>query len=171
MNEIASKGQLRLSYLRWALVTVPAIVFLGFLSGRMSNSGFGNRWFAALKLPDIMPPAWVFPVAWTALYILMGLAISVILHARGAKLRWVAVAVFLVGLAGNLAWSPVFFGLHKVNAALYLLGAIFAVTLICVILFWQIRRWAAWLMLPYLDRKSTRLNSSHRYISRMPSSA
>ena len=33
MNEIASQGQLRLAYLRWALVTVPAIVFLGFLSG------------------------------------------------------------------------------------------------------------------------------------------
>ena len=44
MNGIASRGQLRLSYLRWALVTVPAIVFLGFLSGQLANSGYGNRW-------------------------------------------------------------------------------------------------------------------------------
>ena len=39
MNEIASHGQLRMSYVRWMLFTVPAIVFLGFLSGRMANSG------------------------------------------------------------------------------------------------------------------------------------
>lgn len=150
MNEIASKGQLRLSYLRWALVTVPAIVFLGFVSGRIANSGFENSWFASLKMPDFMPPPAVFPIAWTILYILMGLAISVILHARGAKLRGVAVAVFLVQLAGNLAWSPVFFAMHKVQAALILIAAIFVVTLICIILFWRIRQWAAWLMLPYL---------------------
>ncbi|WP_375183836.1 tryptophan-rich sensory protein, partial [Marinobacter sp.] len=73
MNEIASQGQLRLAYLRWALVTVPAIVFLGFLSGRLANSGFGNRWFASLNLPVLMPPGWAFAVAWTILYILMAL--------------------------------------------------------------------------------------------------
>lgn len=58
MNEIASPGQLRLAYLRWALVTVPVIVLLGFLSGQLANSGFGNRWFDALEKPALMPPGW-----------------------------------------------------------------------------------------------------------------
>src|SRR3546814_10887644 len=48
MTEIATQGQLRMSYLRWALVTVPAIVLIGSLMGLLSNSGYGNRWFAAL---------------------------------------------------------------------------------------------------------------------------
>ena len=74
MNEIASQGQLRLAYLRWALVTVPAIVFLGFLSGRLANSGYGNRWFDALDKPPLMPPGWAFGAAWTILYVLMALA-------------------------------------------------------------------------------------------------
>ena len=74
MNEIASQGQLRLAYLRWALVTVPAIVFLGFLSGRLANSGYGNRWFGALDKPALMPPGWAFGAAWTILYVLMALA-------------------------------------------------------------------------------------------------
>ena len=74
MNEIASPGQLRLAYLRWSLLTVPAIVLLGFLSGRLANSGYGNRWFDALEKPALMPPGWLFGVAWTILYILMGLA-------------------------------------------------------------------------------------------------
>ena len=91
MNEIASPGQLRLAYLRWALVTVPAIVFLGFLSGKLANSGYGNRWFDALVKPDFMPPGWAFGVAWTILYILMGLALAIVIHARGARAgRWLS---------------------------------------------------------------------------------
>ncbi|WP_070154230.1 TspO/MBR family protein [Sphingobium phenoxybenzoativorans] len=150
MNEIASKGQLRLSYLRWALFTVPAVVFLGFLSARVSNSGYGNRWFVQLVKPDFMPQPWVFPVAWTAFYILMGLALAVILHARGARLRGLAILFFLLQLVANLAWSPLFFAMHKVTPALYLIGGIFILALITTILFLQIRRAAALLMLPYL---------------------
>jgi tryptophan-rich sensory protein len=85
MNQIASQGQLRLAYLRWALFTVPVVVFLGFLSGRFANSGYGNRWFAALAKPALMPPAWMFGAAWTVLFVLMGLALAIVLHARGAR--------------------------------------------------------------------------------------
>ena len=150
MNEIASQGQLRLAYLRWALVTVPAIVFLGFLSGRMANSGYGNRWFDALDKPALMPPGWLFGVAWTILYILMGLALAIVLHARGAKGRGAAITLFLVQLVMNLAWSPLFFRFHQVNGALLLIVALFAVVAVTAALFWRIRRIAGVLLLPYL---------------------
>jgi tryptophan-rich sensory protein len=85
MTQIASRSQLRMSFLRYALVTVPLILLLGILSGRASNSGFGNPWFDALVKPDAMPPGWAFGVAWTILYILLGLSLALILHARGAE--------------------------------------------------------------------------------------
>ncbi|BBD98528.1 tryptophan-rich sensory protein [Sphingobium amiense] len=150
MNEIASQGQLRLAYLRWALVTVPAILFLGFLSGRMANSGYGNRWFDALEKPALMPPGWLFGVAWTILYILMGLAFAIVLHARGAKGRGAAIALFFLQLAMNLAWSPLFFRAHQVDGALLLIVALFAVVALTAALFWRIRRVAGLLLLPYL---------------------
>jgi tryptophan-rich sensory protein len=150
MNEIASQGQLRLAYLRWALVTVPAIVFLGFLSGRLANSGFGSRWFASLNLPALMPPGWAFAVAWTILYILMALAFAIVLHARGAKGRRAAVALFLVQLALNLAWSPLFFRVHQVGAALGLILVLALLVALTTALFWRIRPFAGALMLPYL---------------------
>jgi translocator protein len=150
MNEIASKGQLRLSYLRWALVTVPSIVFLGFLSGRMANSGYGNRWFDALQKPDFMPPGWAFPVAWSILYILLGLAIAIIIHARGARLRGLAIMFFVVQLIANLLWSPLFFRAHQVGDALVLIGVMIALTVVTMGLFARIRSGAALLMLPYL---------------------
>lgn len=150
MNEIASKSQLRMSYLRWALVTVPAIVFLGMVSGRLSNSGFGNRWFAALDLPEIMPPGIVFAIVWPLLYLLMGLALAVIIHARGARGRGAAIMLFLVQLLCNLAWSPLFFRAHEVTLAFYLLLVTLALSLVTTVLFARIRTNAALMMVPYL---------------------
>src|ERR1700754_4423481 len=91
MSELALPGQLRMSFVRVALIVVPAILFLGILSGVAAGSGYENPWFAALVKPSLMPPGWVFPVAWTALYILIGLALSMILAARGAGGRAMAV--------------------------------------------------------------------------------
>jgi len=150
MNEIASPGQLRLAYLRWSLLTVPAIVLLGFLSGRLANSGYGNRWFDALEKPALMPPGWLFGVAWTILYVLMGLALAIVLHARGAKGRGPAIALFLVQLVMNLAWSPLFFRAHQVGSALVLILALIVVVAITIWLFGRIRRVAGLLLLPYL---------------------
>ena len=150
MNEIASPGQLRLAYLRWSLLTVPAIVLSGFLSGRLANSGYGNRWFDALEKPALMPPGWLFGVAWTILYILMGLALAIVLHARGAKGRGPAIVLFLVQLVMNLAWSPLFFRAHQVGSALMLILALIVIVAITIWLFARIRRVAGLLLLPYL---------------------
>lgn len=150
MSEIASPGQLRMSFLRWALLTVPTIVVVGSLMGILSNSGWANRWFAALDLPTIVPPGWVFGVAWTALYTMLGLALAMILHARGARGRGLAITAFMVQLAANFAWSPVFFGQRQVTTALFLIVFIFISAIITTILFGRIRKAAAWLMVPYL---------------------
>ena len=150
MSSIASPAQLRMSFLRYALFTVPAILMLGTLSGRASNSGYSNAWFAALDKPAAMPPGWLFPVAWTILYIMLGLSLALILHARGARGRPVGVALFLVQLALNYAWSPLFFGAHKVGAALVVILAMIALTAILILLFGRIRRVAGLLLLPYL---------------------
>jgi tryptophan-rich sensory protein len=150
MTAIASRSQLRMSLLRWCLVTVPAVLLLGTLSGRAANSGYGNPWFDALVKPEAMPPGWMFGVAWSILYILLGIALAMILNARGARGRPLALAFFFVQLLLNYAWSPVFFAMHQVGTALLLIGAILVLAMIAAFLFARIRRAAGLLMLPYL---------------------
>jgi tryptophan-rich sensory protein len=150
MTEIASRAQLRMSYLRWALVTVPLILLLGTLSGVAAGSGSGNPWFAALRKPGFVPPDWAFPVAWTILYICLGLALALILHARGARGRPLALTLFLLQLALNYRWSPLFFAAHKVSLAFGVIVAMFLLAAAAAFLFLRIRRAAGLLMLPYL---------------------
>ncbi len=150
MSELALPGQLRMSFLRVALVTVPLILFLGILSGVAAGSGYGNPWFAALIKPAAMPPAWAFPVAWTLLYILIGLALAMVLTARGADGRWIGISLFVLQLALNLAWSPVFFAAHMVGAAFAIILLMILLTIATILAFARIRPRAAVLMLPYL---------------------
>jgi translocator protein len=150
MGELASKEQLRMSFLRWALVAVPAILFLGFLSGRMSGSTAEDRWYQALIKPDLTPPGWVFGAVWSVLYILLGLVLAMLLHARGAKGRGLALALFGTQLALNLLWSPLVFGAHQVTLGLILLGVILMLAIATTFAIKPIRTLAAWLMLPYL---------------------
>lgn len=147
---LASRSQLRMSFLRYTLVTVPLVVLLGSVSGQLAGAGYGNPWFDALEKPELMPPGWVFGLAWTILYVLLGLVLAMLLHARGAHRRNRVVALFLLQLALNYAWSPLFFAFHQIGPALTLIGAMIILTVALVVLLWPIRRAAALLMLPYL---------------------
>lgn len=148
--ELASKEQLRASYLRWAVVTVPFILLLGLASGRLIDTGNGNCWYRMLQKPAATPPDWLFPVAWTTIYILMGLALAMIANARGSRWRGRAIALFTAQLLVNLAWSPLFFAAHQVFWALIAIVAMLVLTIATAFAFARIRPLAAWLLVPYM---------------------
>jgi len=150
MNQLASSGQLRAAFLRWALVLVPAVLLLGFVSAQLGNSGPQNPWFAQLAKPALYPPPATFGIVWTILYVMMGLAAAWIGAARGASGRAAAFIAFAVQLILNLCWSPLFFGLHEISRALYLLFVLDVAVVVMVVLFWRVRPLAALLLVPYL---------------------
>ena len=141
---------MRPDWWRFALITVPAIVLLGWFSGWVSNSGYGNSWFDALEKPFFMPPGWVFGFAWTVLYILLGLALALILAEPESLARRKGLLLFFAQLALNFAWSPLFFAAHAVSLALYTIFVMAAIAAMAARQFWNIRRLAGALMLPYL---------------------
>src|SRR5262245_32581429 len=71
-------------------------------------------WYVNLAKPAWTPPNWVFPVAWNTLYVLMGVSLWLLWRSSSSQ-AGLAVALFLVQLALNAAWSPVFFGLHEIR--------------------------------------------------------
>lgn len=149
MTGLASKRQLRASLARWALFTVPLVVLLGFLSGRVGSDA-NSPWFQSLVKPGIFPPPVWFGVVWTVLYVLIGLALAMVCAAWGARGRTAAIVAFALQLAVNLAWSPVFFAMHRMREALIVIGVLDVLVIVTIALFWRVRRSAALLMIPYL---------------------
>ena len=146
----ASQRHPRAGRVRLALLTVAPILMLGFASGRIANSGEGNGWFDLLAKPALMPPGWVFGLVWSILYVAIGIALFLIIEAPPSNGRRPAIALFCIQLALNLAWSPVFFALHRIMLAFGLVVAMVLWAGAATWLFWHIRRAAALLMLPYL---------------------
>ena len=150
MTELASPGQLRAAFLRWALVLVPGILFFGFFSGQVAGSASGNPWFMELTKPSLYPPPQVFGIVWSILYVVIALALVMVVTAHGAPGRKAAILAFAVQLALNLAWSPLFFGAHNMGPALVLLVMLDLAIIVTVLLFRRVRPLAAALLLPYL---------------------
>ncbi len=138
------------SWTRIALVTCPAIVLLGSASGWLSNSGYGNAWFASLQKPFFMPPGWLFGFVWPILYLLMGLALAMILALAPSPQRKSALILFFAQLALNFAWSPIFFAAHHITLGKW---AIFVMTVLAALAagrFMRLRKPAGLLLIPYL---------------------
>ena len=150
MNFLASREQLRASFIRWALVCVPLCVLLGFLAGRVAGSGPGNAWFDALTKPAIYPPPAAFGIVWSILYVMMGFAVALIGSAWGARGRSFAIALFVAQFLVNLAWTPTFFAAHQITGGLIVIAVLDVLVLATLVVFWRIRKLAGLLLVPYL---------------------
>jgi tryptophan-rich sensory protein len=143
-------GARRRSAIRWGLVTAPAILAGGLASSRIAGSTQVNPWWEGLAKPALQPPDWAFGVAWPILYTLLGVALAIVIATRTSRLRGLAIGLFLIQLAMNYAWSPLFFRAHNMTGALTLIAAMFVTALATAVVFGRVRRIAGWLMVPYL---------------------
>ena len=148
MTFLASKAQLRASFLRWALFLVPLTVLLGFLAGQLG--GPDTAWSQNLTKPSIFPPPAAFGIVWTILYIMIGISVALVASAWGARGRGLALILFAIHFVLNLAWTPTFFGGQNIVGGLIVIGLVAATLLIVIWAFWRVRKPAALLLLPYL---------------------
>jgi benzodiazapine receptor len=133
-----------------ALITAPMLVVVGSAIGWLSNSGYGNPWFAALAKPAFMPPGWLFGVVWPILYAMMGVALAMILALPASTRRRNALTLFFVQLGLNFAWSPIFFAGHDIKLAHIVIIAMAAIAAAAAGQFFRLSRVAGLLLTPYL---------------------
>ena len=108
-------------------------------------------WYAELEKPSWTAPAAAFPVAWTILYILIAVALWRLWDRTApSPERDHVLWFFFAQLVLNAAWSPVFFGLHAIEAALVVIVALVITLLGTVLTAMRVDRMSAVLLLPYL---------------------
>ena len=107
-------------------------------------------YYAQLAKPVWSPPAWVFGPVWTALYVAMAVAAWLVWRCGGWRGQRGPLGLYLVQLALNALWTPLFFGLRSPGLAL--LGIILLLVAIAFTsrAFFRVHRVAGWLLVPYL---------------------
>lgn len=105
--------------------------------------------YAELDLPPLSPPGWVFPVVWTLLYFLMGVAAYLVYEAHEPR-SFAALALYGAQLVVNFAWPLLFFNLGMFLPAFLWLLLLVALVTALLFRFYAVRPLAGWLLLPYL---------------------
>lgn len=104
--------------------------------------------FETVAKPPLAPPRWLFPVAWTILYILMGIA-SYLFYIADTQEGREALVLYGVQLFFNFFWSIIFFNLEAYWFALIWLFIMWIIILLLLIKSRKVDERAFWLLLPY----------------------
>jgi len=107
--------------------------------------------FSSLNQPPLSPPGWLFPVVWTILYTLMGIAAYLVYTSNKPKKQInTALIVYGIQLFFNFFWSIIFFNRADYLFAFVWLVILWALILANIILFYRISKPAGILLIPYL---------------------
>lgn len=131
------------------------ISFIPFLLGVMAAASSGaifkpGEWYDGLNKPSWNPPDWLFPVAWSVLYLMIAVSGWRVWTYGDDHAIVLPLSVFVIQLGLNAAWSGLFFGLRRMDLAFFELVALWASIVAMIVLFHPIDQIAAWLLVPYL---------------------
>ena len=127
-------------------IAIPLIV--GGLSALVTSGSMES--FEAIAKPPLSPPGWLFPVVWTILFILMGIASYIVWEQSTGTQRRNALALYFVQLFFNFFWSIIFFNMEAYLFAFVWLVILWLLIAVTAYLFYIIEKTAGYLMLPYL---------------------
>ncbi len=131
-------------------------LFLTYLAGCFAAGATGvliqpGDWYRSLRKPSWTPPDWVFPVAWTTLYLCMSIAAARVAGLAGSNAAvGQALGFWAVQIALNTLWTPVFFGLKRMGAGMIVLICLWLAVAATLVSFWRIDLIAGLLFLPYI---------------------
>ncbi|WP_112320758.1 tryptophan-rich sensory protein TspO [Oceanibium sediminis] len=131
----------------WITLAGLSLAVMGAAStGAMFSPG---EWYETLEKPAWTPPKWLFPLAWTALYIAMAWAAYRVAQAP-LELAAPALAFWAAQIVLNAVWSPVFFGLRRLGAALVVLCLMWVAVVMTTVLAFRADTLAGLLLAPYV---------------------
>lgn len=130
-------------------VSIALALAVGALAALLS--GGGMKAFEYMRKPPLSPPGWLFPVVWTVLYIMMGIAAArVYLSSAQHVKKDGALNLYAVQLGLNFAWPLLFFGMEKYGLAFFCLLALLTAVFLTRKRFGMIDKTAGKLLAPYL---------------------
>lgn len=128
-------------------VSVLLALGVGGLSALLTNSSMEH--YGQLKQPPLAPPGWLFPIVWTILFLLMGIA-AYLVWMQNDPDRKTALTLYAVQLGFNFFWTIIFFNLRSYGLALVWLIALWVLILLTVRYFYKSTPAAGILLVPYL---------------------
>ena len=149
-NEIISKNTTN-SMMRyfWPIVIAVTICYItGYVSSLFQQEAL-IMWYPTLYKPAITPPDWVFPIAWSFIYLCMGVSIALVWY-KPEKVFKPILRIFAIQLLLNFIWSFLFFTMHSPSLGFIDIIALDVAVILYIAGVYKIKKISAWLFAPYI---------------------
>ena len=130
------------------VITIGITLLAGTLAGLLTMNS--SAIYQYLIQPPLSPPGWVFPVVWSILYILMGIAAGIILSQENTTSRNEALLYYALQLMVNFLWPIVFFGMEAYWLAFALILLLLWLIINTILSFRALDTRTTLLLIPYL---------------------
>lgn len=131
------------------IINIAITLGVGALGGWATAQSV-KTWYPTLNKPSFNPPNWLFAPVWTSLYVLIGIAAYLVWVKRDKIVHLPrTIAIYLIQLILNLAWSFIFFYKHEVGFALAEILLLLIFIVINGTKFYKIDKWAGFIFIPY----------------------
>ncbi len=147
---VIKKGIIMKKFFQFILAIIISFI-PGAIGVLFTPSHGSDMWYNAINKSMLTPDGWVFGVAWTILYAILGIALFLIISndkTRHSKTK--SYVLFFIQMILNALWTYLFFGIHLISAALIVLVLLIAVSVWMMRAFYPISRAASYLIWPYL---------------------
>ena len=137
-----------MKHIQWKklLLCIAIPLAAGGLAALLTGSSMEK--FSSLNQPPLAPPGWLFPVVWSILYVLMGIASYLVLVS--GKTNRAAGWLYAVQLAVNFLWPLLFFRWELYGFAFAWLVLLWVLVIATAMRFHSISAPAGWLLVPYI---------------------
>jgi translocator protein len=130
-----------------SLLLIILITYLVPLIGSYATTVYKEPWYSEIILPNFNPPSWVFAPVWSALYLMMSIAIwKIWINSFESRI----LKLYFIHLFFNCTWSIIFFGFHQIGLALLNLIVILVFIIFLMKEYIKLDKISFYLMLPYL---------------------
>ena len=135
----------RLSLIIWIL----GLIAIGVVIGSVTKPNI-STWYSTLNRSTLTPPSYVFPIAWTILYGMIGACGWLIWRNKAFPKLSVIKTLYVTQLILNWSWTPLFFHYHLTGFSLVVLGLMDILVGALIWLTYRNMRAVSLLMIPYL---------------------
>lgn len=128
---------------------------LSFISGLLglvfSPQRNYDAWYQVLSKSILTPDPLVFTIVFVILHALLGMALFLVFdEEKPARSKTNAVMLFLLQMVLTALFNYLFFDLHNLTLSLVVIVVLIMVMLFMFREFYSIKKYAGWLVLPYI---------------------
>lgn len=132
----------------YGITSILIVEGVGLLSGFLA--GNSREVYKTILKPALSPPGLVFPIVWTILYALMGVAAYLVCFSIvDLSKKYKALSLYTIQLFINFIWSIVFFRFQSFGIAIIVILILDIIVLFTIFSFYKVNKKAFYIMIPY----------------------